>query len=70
MGRMKASGRYRAFTKKLDAYRKPDGEVNSARIARDIRNNKADENLIEYGQIMDEMKQEIDDIIRRANDTR
>ena len=70
MGRLKESGQYSEFNQKLNTYRKPDGEVDSARIARDIRNKMADENLIEYGQIMDEMKQEIDDIIRRANDTR
>jgi len=70
IGRLKASGQYHAFTQKLDAYRKSDGELDSARIARDIQNNKADENLIEYKRIMDETQQEIDDIIRRVNEAR
>jgi len=67
IGRLKASGQYRAFTQKLNDYRKPDGEVDPALIGRDIRDNKADENLIEYKQILDEEKQAIDDIIHRAN---
>jgi hypothetical protein len=70
MGRLKASGQYRAFTDKLDAYRKPDGEVDPALIDRDIKNNPADENLIEYKQILDEVQQEIEDIIQRANEVR
>ena len=69
MGRLKESGQYHAFNKKLDTYRQPDGEVDLARIARDIRNNNADENLIVYKRIMDEAQQEIDDIIRRVNKT-
>ena len=64
---LKKSGQYHAFDKKLDAYRKPDGEVDPARIARDIHNNKADENLIAYQRIMDEEKKEIEEIIRRVN---
>lgn len=70
MGRLKASGQYSAFTQKLDAYRKSDGELDSARIARDIRNNKADENLTAYKRIMDEEKREIDNIIRLVNEAR
>ena len=70
MGHLKASGQYRAFTQKLDAYRTPDGEVDPALIGRDIRDNKTDENLIEYKRILDEKKQEIEDIIDRANETR
>jgi hypothetical protein len=69
MGRLKESGQYHAFNQKLDTYRQPDGEVDLARIARDIRNNNADENLIVYKRIMDEAQQEIDDIIRRVNKT-
>jgi hypothetical protein len=67
---LKASGQYRGFAKKLDAYRRPDGEVDPAQITRDIRNNKADQNLIAYRQIMDEEKKEIEDIIRRVNQER
>lgn len=70
MGRLKEYGQYSEFNQKLNTYRQPDGELDSARIARDIRNKAADENLIAYMQIMDEMKQEIDDIIRRVNETR
>ena len=70
MGRLKVSGQYREFNQKLNTYRDPDGELNSTRITRDIRNKTAGENLIEYMQIKDEMKQKIDDIIRRANETR
>ncbi len=70
MERLKAAGQYRAFAKKLDAYRKPDGEVDQALIGRDIRNGNADENLIEYQRILDETKQQIDAIIRRVNDAR
>jgi hypothetical protein len=58
---LKTSGQYHGFVKKLDAYRKPDGEVDTAHIARDIHNNKADENLIAYQRIMDEEKKEITD---------
>jgi hypothetical protein len=68
MGRLKESGQYYAFNKKLDTYRQPDGEVDLARIAQDIRNNYADENLIEYKRIMDEEKQEITNIIRLVNE--
>jgi hypothetical protein len=70
IGRLKASGQYHAFTQKLDAYRKSDGELDSARIARDIQNNKADENLIGYKRIMDEERREIENIIRLVNEAR
>jgi hypothetical protein len=70
VGRLKASGKYRAFNKKLDTYRNPNGEVELASIDRDIRANKADENLIEYRRILVERKQAIDEIIRRVNATR
>ncbi len=70
MGRLKASGKYRAFNRKLDRYRNPDGEVALALIDRDIRANKADENLIEYRRILVERKQAIDEIIRRVNAAR
>ncbi len=67
---LKTSGQYQGFAKKLDAYRKPDGEVDSAQIARDIHNNKADENLIAYKRLMDEEKKELEDIIRLVNQGR
>jgi len=70
VGRLKASGKYRAFNRKLDTYRNPDGEVELASIDRDIRANNADENLIEYRRILVERKQAIDEIIRRVNATR
>jgi len=70
ISRLKESGQYIEFNQKLDTYRQPDGELDSARIARDIRNKTDDDNLTEYMQIRDEMKQEIDDIIRRINETR
>jgi hypothetical protein len=70
MGRLKASGQYRAFNRKLDRYRNPDGEVALALVDRDIRANKADENLIEYRRILVERKQAIDEIIRRVNAAR
>jgi len=70
MGRLKASGQYRGFTQKLAAYRQSDGELDSARIARDIRNNKADGILIEYKRIMDEEQREIGNIIRLVNEAR
>jgi len=70
VGRLKASGQYRAFNKKLDTYRNPQGEVELTSIDLDIRNNKADDNLIEYSRIMVEKKQAIDGIIRRVNETR
>jgi len=70
IGRLKASGQYHAFTQKLDAYRKSDGELDSTRIARNIQNNKANENLIEYKRIMDEEKREIEKTIRLANEAR
>ena len=70
VGRLKESGQYQAFSKKLDAYRKPDGEVNSAQIALDIHHNKADENLVEYMRIKDEEQRQINDIIRRVNQTK
>lgn len=66
-GGLKASGQYSAFAKKLDSYRNPEGEVDSAQIARDIQKKKADEKLIAYQQIMDEQKKEIEDIIRNVN---
>jgi len=69
-GRLKASGQYRAFNRKLDTYRNPQAEVELTLIDRDIRNNKADDNLIEYRRIMVEKKQAIDGIIRRVNETR
>jgi hypothetical protein len=67
---LKTSGQYHEFAKKLDTYRKPDGEVDTAHIARDIHNNKADENLIAYQRIRDEEKKELEEIIRRANQRR
>jgi len=70
MERLKASGQYRAFAQKLDTYRKPDGQVDPALIDRDIKNNNADENLIEYKRIIDAVKQEIEDIIGRAKQAR
>jgi len=68
IGSLKASGQYGAFARKLDAYRRPDGEVDPDQIARDIRNNRADENLIAYKRIMDQEKKEIENIIRRVNE--
>jgi hypothetical protein len=70
IGSLKTSGQYQGFAKKLDAYRKPDGEVDPAQLSRDIHNNKADENLIVYKRIMDEEKKELEDIIRRVNQGR
>jgi hypothetical protein len=70
MERLKASGQYRAFAQKLDTYRKPDGQVDPALIDRDIKNNIADDNLIEYKRIIDAVKQEIEDIIGRAKQAR
>jgi hypothetical protein len=67
--RLKASGQYSEFSQKLNTYRQADGELDTARMARDIRNKTPDKNLVEYIQIMDEMKQETDDIIRRVNET-
>ena len=64
---LKASGQYHAFTKKLMVYRRADGDVDPDLLARDIRNKKADENLIVYKQIMDEQKQAIEDIIQKMN---
>ena len=70
MGRLKESGQYREFNQKLNTYRQPDGELDSARIDRDIRNKMADENLIAYKRIMDEAIEEINDIIRQVNQRR
>lgn len=70
VGRLKASGQYRAFAEKLETYRKPDGEIDPALIDRDIRNNRAGEIIIEYRRILEEEKQEIEKIIRRVNETR
>ena len=67
---LKASGQYRVFTKKLETYRQPDGEIDPALIDRDIRNNKAGDMIIEYRRILEEEKQEIEEIIRRVNETR
>ena len=58
------------FAQKLDTYRKPDGQVDPTLIDRDIKNNNADENLIEYKRITDAVKQEIEDIIGRAKQAR
>ena len=70
ISRLKEAGQYPEFIKRLEAYRKPGGEVDSALIARDIHNNRADDILIEYWQIKDEQKNEIADIIRRVNQDR
>ena len=70
IGRLQASGQYSAFNQKLNTYRQPDGELDTARIDRDIHSKTADKNLIEYIQILDEIKQETDGIIRRVNESR
>lgn len=70
IGSLKTAGQYRGFSKKLDAYRRSDGEVDPVLIERAIQNNKSDENLIAYKQIMDEEKKEIEEIIRRVNQGR
>jgi len=44
--------------------------VDPTLIDRDIKNNNADENLIEYKRITDAVKQEIEDIIGRAKQAR
>jgi len=36
ISRLKESGQYIEFNQKLDTYRQPDGELDSARVARDI----------------------------------
>jgi len=68
--RLKASGQYPAFAEKLDAYRRPDGQVDPALIEQDLKGSLTDEHLVEYKRILDEQQQEIDGIVSRTNQSR
>ena len=70
INQLKASGQYAEFSHMLDSYRQENGDPDLTRIAKDIAEHKADEKLIEYQNIIDEIYQEIQRIINTVNKTR